>query len=183
MVENLTLTKSDYQIFLEAPLHLWAHKHDQIHTTPTDFEIHLMNQGYEVERIARNFLEIFLVNSDNGETIQFQRTFSEKQFTARTDALIYKPRECPCPSLCHPILPEYSIYDIPRITERKKIQLLEQGIVDVKDVPSAYPLNDKQRKIVEVAKAGEPFIDRKAIRREFEHFEYPLYFLDYETFL
>jgi hypothetical protein len=85
--------------------------------------------------------------------------------------------------LCHPVLPEYSIYDIPRITEKKKIQLLEQRIVDIKDVPSAFPLNDKQQKIVEVAKSGEPFIDPKAIKREFEHFEYPLNFLDYETFL
>jgi len=55
--------------------------------------------------------------------------------------------------------------------------------VYIKDVPSAFPLNDKQRKIVEVAQAEEPFIDPKAIKCEFEHFEYPLCFLDYETFL
>ena len=281
----MTLTKSDYQLFLDAPMHLWAHKHGQIQKQPTEFEIHIMNQGYEVEELARKYLEEFVVNSENGENVEFQRTFTDKQFIARTDALVdkpetnsfdlyeiksstslkpehiidgafqflivnkeikidrvfilhmnkdyvrignlnlenlyisedvtekvqeilmdidaksgealaiaqqnthegiqhcYKPKDCPCLDLCHPVLPDYSIYDIPRISEKKKVQLLEQGIVDIKDVPSEFSLNDKQQKIVEVAQAGKPFIDPKAIKREFEYFEYPLYFLDYETFL
>ena len=285
MNKNITLSKSDYQLYLEAPMHLWAHKHGQIQKQPTEFEIHIMNQGYEVEELAGKYLEEFVVDSENGENVEFQRTFTDKQFVARTDALVdkpetdsfdlyeiksstrlkpehiidaafqflvvnkeikvdrvfilhmnkdylrignlnlenifvsedvtdkvqeilmdidikreealavaqqtnsegiqhcYKPKDCPCPDLCHPVLPDYSIYDIPRISEKKKIQLFNQEIVDIKDVPSTFPLNDKQRKIVEVAKAGKPFIDPKAIKREFEHFEYPLYFLDYETFL
>jgi len=285
MNSTFSLSKSDYQLYLDAPMHLWALKHGQIQKQPTEFEIHIMNQGYKVEELARNYLKEFIVDSENSENIQFQRTFTDKQFTARTDALVnkpetdsidlyeiksstsnkpefiidaafqylivnkevkvdrvfilhlnkdnirfgnlnlenlfisedvsdkvqeilmdidikreealsiaqqltsegiqhcYKPKECPCLDLCHPVLPEYSIYDIPRITEKKKIQLLDKGIVNIKDVPSSFPLNDKQRKIVEVAKAGEPFIDQKAMKREFEHFEHPLYFLDYETFL
>jgi len=285
MAESLTLTKSDYHLFLKAPLHLWVHKHGYTHKNPTDFEIHIMNQGYEVERYAREYLEKYVVNSDNRESVQFQKTFTDKNFTARTDALVYKqetdsfhlyeiksssklkpehiidatfqylivnkeikvdcvfvlhlnkeyvrysylnleylfiaedvtekvqevlievgtkrekaleaasanshegirhcfkPKDCPCLDLCHPVLPEYSIYDIPRITEKKKIQLLEQGIVNIKDVLSTFALNDKQRKIVEAAKADKALIDEEAIKHEFEHFEYPLYFLDYETFL
>ena len=50
-----------------------------------------MNQGYEVEKLAKKYLEEFVVNSDNGEYVQFQRTFTDKQFTARTDALVHKP--------------------------------------------------------------------------------------------
>jgi len=284
-MEDYRITKSDYQIFLEAPMHLWAHKHGQIQKQPTEFDIHVMNQGYEVEEKAKNHLSEFVVNSENGEGIQFQRSFADKQYLARTDALVYKPesdsfdlyeiksstrlkpehiidaafqylivnkeikidrvlilhmnkeyirignlslenmfvsedvsdkvqevlmdidikreealiialkdtyediqhcfkpKDCPCPDLCHPVIPEYSIYDIPRITKKKKIQLLDQGIVDIMDVPSVFSLNDKQRQIVKVAKAGEPYINQKAIKREFEYFVYPLYFLDYETFL
>jgi hypothetical protein len=284
MDNHLTLSKSDYQLYLEAPLHLWAHKHGHIHKNPTDFEIHIMNQGYEVEGYARNFLEKYVVNASEGESVQFQETFSDNQFSARTDALIYKPKintydlyeikssssnkpefiidatfqylivnkqikidrifilhlnkeyvrysylnlehlfiseditekvhdcimeidikrgealevaaavssesiqhcykpnECPCSQICHPGLPDYSIYDIPRITE-KKIQLLVQGILDINAVPDTFPLNDKQRLIVRVAKSNKEHIDREAIKREFEHFEYPLYFLDYETYL
>jgi hypothetical protein len=285
MTNKPTITKSDYQLFLEAPLHLWQKKHGHLTQSPTEFEMHVMNQGYEVEGFAKEYLEKYIVNADEGEIIQFQKSFSDKQYLAITDVLIfkpksntydlyeiksstrnkkefvadatfqylvvnkhveidhvfilhlnkdysryslinlenlfivdditdkvqdslidvdikrgdafdvaitdsperiqhcYKPKDCPCPDLCHPDLPEYSFYYIPRITEKKKIQLLEQGILDIKDIPSSFPLNDKQRKIVDVAKANRPHIDREAIRREFEHFEYPLYFLDYETFL
>lgn len=285
MEKTLTLSKSDFQLYLEAPMHLWAQKHNQFQVQPTEFEIHVMNQGYEVEKLAKNYLNEFIINSGNGQEVQFQMSFTDKQFIARTDALVYKPennsfdlyeikgstkvkpehiidaafqflivnkeikvdrvfilhlnkdyvrsgnlklekifisddvtekvqeilmdidikreealgvvqqntheeiqhcykpKDCPCPNLCHPVIPEYSIYDIPGIREKKKIQLLDQRVFDIKDFPSTFPLTDKQRKVVGVAKAGEPFIDPKAIKREFEYFEYPLYFLDYETYL
>ena len=91
-MNKTTITKSDYQLYLDAPMHLWAHKHDQIQKQPTEFEIHIMNQGYEVEELAKNYPKEFVVNSENGENIEFQRTFTDKQFTARTDSLVYKPK-------------------------------------------------------------------------------------------
>jgi hypothetical protein len=51
-----------------------------------------MNQGYEVEGFAKNYLEKYVVNADEGESVQFQKTFSDKQFLARTDALIFKTK-------------------------------------------------------------------------------------------
>ena len=285
MDKSLTITKSDYQLFLETPLHLWEHKHGDTKPTLTKFETHIMDQGYVVEELAEKYLEKYIVNAGEGESIQLQKVFRDEQFLARTDALIfkpksktydlyeiksssrnkpeyildagfqyliankhikidriyilhlnkkyirssfldlenlfvaddiskdidscltdiaikreeavkvvtsdspegiqrcYKPKNCPCPDLCHPNLSKYSIYSIPRITEKKKTQLLEQGVLEIKDVPIAFPLNDKQRKIVEVTKANKEYVDREAIKQEFRHFEYPLYFLDYETFL
>jgi len=82
MDDRIILTKSDYQLFLEAPFHLWKHKHGGIDKIPTEFEIHIMNQGYEVEGFAKKYLEKFVVNADEGESIQFQKTFSDKQFLA-----------------------------------------------------------------------------------------------------
>jgi hypothetical protein len=95
-----------------------------------------------------------------------------------------RPKSCPCISVCHPKLPDYSIYDINRITqnESKVRQLESMGIVDVCDVPDDFKLSEKQRFQVEVAKSKETYIDRKKIEDMFEDLEYPLYFLDYETF-
>jgi hypothetical protein len=59
--------------------------------------------------------------------------------------------------------------------------LLDLGIHDIKDVPADFPLNDKQRLIIEVACTNKEHIDREALQAEFQHFVYPLYFLDYET--
>ena len=45
-------------------MHLWKEKHGGINKIPTEFEIHIMNQGYEVEGFAKNYLEKFVVNAD-----------------------------------------------------------------------------------------------------------------------
>jgi len=95
----------------------------------------------------------------------------------------YKPGDCPCPGLCHPHLPDFSIYDIPRISERKKKELLEMGILDAKDIPNTFPLNSKQRLIAGLAKSKQEYVNYKAIQKEMGSFSFPLYFLDYETFI
>jgi hypothetical protein len=91
------------------------------------------------------------------------------------------PKECPCPALCHPELPDFSIYDIPRLTRIKKLQLLESKILAAKDIPASFDLNPKQRLVVDRARTDKEHIDHKAITAELEKIEFPLYFLDYET--
>jgi len=95
-----------------------------------------------------------------------------------------RPKECPCLCVCHPKLPDYSIYDINRITGNEgSVRMLEgMGIIDVMDVPKNYKLSDKQRFQVDVAQSGEVYIDKDEIESMFGELEYPLYFLDYETF-
>jgi hypothetical protein len=56
------------------------------------------------------------------------------------------------------------------------------GIVDIYDVPDNFELSEKQRFQVEVAKSKETYIDKEEIEDMFDDLEYPLYFLDYETF-
>lgn len=283
MVDNLSLTKSDFLLFQEAPRHLWAEKHDLIDKTPSPFEINVMKQGYDVEALAKECLEKFVLKPE--ENLIFQKTFTDRQFTVRTDILIYKPSAdsydlyevksgtsvkkeniydvtyqflivnnqikldrvfilhlnseyirysnlildelfiaedvtqkvlelkdevdrlraialetalkpsqddiqpclnpkcCPCPDICYPDLPEVSIFDIPRLSKKKKTELISQGILDIKDVPKNFPLNQKQRQIVAVAQSNIDLINREAIQKEFQHFTFPIYFLDYETFL
>ena len=91
------------------------------------------------------------------------------------------PKECPCPALCHPELPDFSIYDIPRLSRIKKLQLLESKLLAAKDIPASFDLNPKQLLVVDLAKTNTEHIDHKAITIEFEIISFPVYFLDYET--
>lgn len=91
------------------------------------------------------------------------------------------PNTCPCPSLCHPQLPAHPIYDLPRIG-RKAAKLRSQGILDIRDIPSDFPLNAKQAQHVRVIRSGEAQVNKTAIRDWLSGLDYPLYFLDYETF-
>ena len=283
MNNNISLTKSDFLLFLDAPRHLWAEKHDLLDKTPSAFDIHVMRQGYEVEALAKEYLKKFVLKPY--EDLIFQKTFTDKHFIVRTDILIQKPstnsydlyevksgtsvkkeniydvayqflivskhikidrvfvlhlnseyirfsslnlaelfvaedvtqkvlelkdevdklrdmaletalkpsqegaqpclnpKSCPCPDICYPGLPEVSIFDIPRLSKKKKTELINQGIIEIKDVPATFALNSKQRLIVEVAQSNQELINSEAIQKEFQYFTFPLYFLDYETYL
>lgn len=65
------LTKTDHQLFLEAPLFICAQKYNRIHIAFMEFWIPIMNQCYEVERLAISFLEEFIANSKKKENILF----------------------------------------------------------------------------------------------------------------
>ena len=49
-------------------------------------------------------------------------------------------------------------------------------------MPDDFPLSDKQRMQVAAAKSGDIVIDHDSIRKRMDEWEYPLHFLDYETF-
>jgi hypothetical protein len=56
------------------------------------------------------------------------------------------------------------------------------GITDINAIPVDFPLNDKQQRHVRAVKEAKPLIDKYSIRDALAILEYPLYFLDYETF-
>ena len=94
-----------------------------------------------------------------------------------------RPKNCPCPSICHPHLPEYSIYDINNITQsEKKVRELENFGKDISDVPKDFKLSTKQRLQVDMAQRGEVYINKEGIKERFEELTYPIFFVDYETF-
>jgi hypothetical protein len=93
-----------------------------------------------------------------------------------------KPSECPCPGLCHPDLPKYPIYDLPRLSEVKARELRAEGILAIEDIPDDYSLSERQKKQVGAVKAGKAFIDINAIKSELAKLQFPLHFLDYETY-
>lgn len=89
---------------------------------------------------------------------------------------------CEFIQLHFPGLPEYTIFDIAFLKNEKRRQLLAEGIVGITDVPDGFPLSSKQRAQVEAAKSRAIIIDRDAIAERIDGWEYPLHFLDYETF-
>jgi len=102
--------------------------------------------------------------------------------TSQGIAECLKPKECICPKFCHPDLPEYSIFDLPRLHKNKATQLKSLGVSALLDIPLDFKLTDPQSRILAAVKNGAPLIDHKAINAELERLEYPLYFLDYESY-
>ena len=104
------ITKSDFLLYLEAPLHLWAKDNNQLEkVVPTSYERHIMEQGKDIEELARIFLQEFLSERYFNPDITWQRTFTDGHFQARADAVIFDPgREA------------YDIFEIKSSTSVKK---------------------------------------------------------------
>jgi hypothetical protein len=92
------------------------------------------------------------------------------------------PGSCPSPSLCFGDLPDYPIYNLPRLSPTKKKELRADGVFSIQELPADYELSDKQELHRQSVLAGSPLTDRAAIKNELDSLEYPLYFLDYETY-
>lgn len=278
------LTKSDFLAYLDTPLHLWAAHNNRIEKSPSSYELHLFEQGQEIEKLGKEHLSNLLKDTASGSEIRMEKIFNDGGYQARVDVALFDPKEhaydiyeiksstsvkkehqydiafqclvvkasaavrkafvvhvnkdyvregnldlnnffviedvtevagklesevstgreeaqqmltsnsptgiigcvkpesCPCPHLCHPHLPNHSIFDIPRLNEQKARDLEARGILSIADIPDDYPLSDRQRVQVAIQKSGKPLIDLVAIKKEFSKLQYPLYFLDYETY-
>jgi hypothetical protein len=129
-------------------------------------DMHSVVEKYREEVLANRFLAQALVT-------QTEPDWSQN---------CHKPNECPAPDVCHPLLPEYPIYDLNRGTRKQYDALRERGVETVAQIPDDFRLNEKQRLQVQSAQESRPMIDEQGVRQELASLHFPMYFLDYETF-
>jgi len=84
------LTKSDFLLYLESPMHLWASAHNQLESKPPSLlEQHLSLQGQQVESHGHTYLEeVLLPHYPNAQLI-WQPSYETSKFKIRADALIF----------------------------------------------------------------------------------------------
>ena len=91
------------------------------------------------------------------------------------------PKECPLQEICWDFLPEDNIFDLYRAGSKGQ-ELFERGIYSIKDIPDDFNLSDKQQLQRECVKFGKPYIDKKSIESFLKSLNYPIHYLDFETF-
>jgi hypothetical protein len=99
---------------------------------------------------------------------------------------IYNGRSAHCTTFqhSHPYVPEYSVHDLSRIGNSKKklAMMVDRKVFDLADVPADIELSEIQQNQLQVHRTQKPIIDTEKIKEELDALEFPLYFLDYETF-
>lgn len=99
---------------------------------------------------------------------------------------VYKGRSRHCTTfqISNKGLPEYSVHDISNIGKSKKklTELVDMGVFDLKDIPENFELSDIQKNQVNVHLFDKVMINAPEIKRQLDELQYPLYFLDYESF-
>jgi len=91
------------------------------------------------------------------------------------------PYPCPLQPVCWAFLPEHSIFDL-YYGGKKCFELFEGGVTGIADIPGDYELNGKQQIQVKCVSSGEEHVDRQEIQSFLDSLQYPIYYLDFETF-
>ncbi len=90
------------------------------------------------------------------------------------------PYQCAL-SECWEGLPEHNVFTL-YYGGKKSQELYRSGVLEITGIPAGYKLNEKQNIQRACVRSGEPHIDKAAIRHFLDGLEYPLYYLDFETF-
>jgi len=87
----MKLTKSNFLTFLDSPLHLWAEVNHKLEDKKLSvYEQLIAKQGYEVENLAKKFLEQKVTTDYPADsTIDFQHILTDGNYESRIDALVH----------------------------------------------------------------------------------------------
>ncbi|MGO9119550.1 MAG: DUF2779 domain-containing protein [Desulfomonilaceae bacterium] len=89
------------------------------------------------------------------------------------------PYDCPFLNHCSGVQPEYPVSILP-YGRKIVVELLAEGIFDIRDIPPGRFINLLQEKVRRVTISGIPELDSQA-REIIKNLPYPRYYLDFET--
>lgn len=126
------------------------------------------------DHIAKKEDEVYQLRSEAWGVMRLEHEPSDEH--------CFNPGTCIYPDHCFPNLSDGSIYELGRASKKQYGELIDMGVELVKDIPDTFTSNYKQRLQIQSARQNQPIIDHEAIAEELSQLEYPIYFLDYETY-
>jgi len=131
------------------------------------------------EEVEKRYLEI---EADAEKALNFLK---QKDIDLSFCDCLYQSRRNHCSSfsVLNKNIPDYSIHDISRISAKNLRLLIDDLIMNIWDIPEDFDLSPNQKKQVELEKSQNPEINFENINTTLQGLEYPLIFLDYETYV
>jgi len=93
-----------------------------------------------------------------------------------------KANHCDAFTIFNPNVPNPSIYEFKRISEKKIKALVDLNTLGFKEIPTDFELSSYQQKQLESFKEGKAIIDKVALSTKLNALEFPLHFYDYEAY-
>jgi len=161
---------------------------------PEDISIVYLNNEYE--RMGElDIHQLFRIESVS-EDVRGLQDFVKNKIAELKSVLLKKeipnidiglhcstPYECDFISHCWKHIPDNSVFNISRLNTSRKFEMYNEGIIEFKDIPKDEPLNDKQWMQVDSALNNTEYIDKEGLQEFMNTIRYPLYFMDFETFM
>ncbi len=185
------------------------HDVDHNHIDDLAFQVSVLNRAqvplgnYYIVHLNKEYVRsgdldvprLFIIE-DETENVKAVLGDVEKQMAAAYEYLnranepqgncecVYRGRKKHCATFqySNPHIPEYSVHDISRISEKKLNLLIEGGIFDLKDIPEDFALSEKQRNQILAHQRQKPIINNEPIKEVLSKLSFPLYFFDYEAY-
>lgn len=93
-----------------------------------------------------------------------------------------EPYECAFKVHCWQGIPEFSVFELPRIDLDAARALMDSGLVEIRQLKAEdFAANELMRRAIVATIIGEPYIEREELRLGIGNWRYPLHFLDFET--
>ena len=92
------------------------------------------------------------------------------------------PYGCEFAGNCWKHIPDYSVLNISNLGWDKRWELYNMGILKLEDIPKDYPMGNNQWMQVQSELNHETVINQEGIKSFLDGLNYPLYYLDFETF-
>jgi hypothetical protein len=158
-----------------------------------DFSITYINNQY-IRKGALNINELFITESVLKLILPLQKWVEEnvnrfkkvlsKKVIPKIDIgeHCYDPYTCGFYEYCRKHIPENSVFDLSGIHLNRKYDLYRNGIIKLEDVPEDAKLSKNAKLQLDVYKSKNDMIDKKALKEFLSDLNYPLYFMDFETF-
>ena len=90
--------------------------------------------------------------------------------------------DCDCKKYCFKDIPQNNVFDIHRMTIPTMFKYYQKGIIEYKDLVKQKGIKGNQRIQIECELNDHKIINRDEISKFIDNLNYPLYFLDFETF-
>ena len=155
---------------------------------------HLMhlNRDYHFDGVAHDLNGLFRAEDATKEIAVIDATLPaliERQREALTrDAPpeIAPGDQCSAPYVCeffqrcNPEPPENHVSRLPRLSDKKRKTLAEQGFTMIHEIPEDFPLSETQTQVWSAVKTGRPWIS-ETLHEELAELGWPMYFMDFES--
>jgi len=92
------------------------------------------------------------------------------------------PYECSYKEYCWKFADNNAVFDIPNLDKDKKAILRDKGILTLEQLTDEHPLSDANWEYVDRMLNNGIDIDKDGIRAKLNELEYPIHFLDFETY-
>lgn len=185
-------TKISHTYLLDASLQYWVITNSGL--VLEDISLITINNQY-VRRGELDPKSLFNIRSVKKEVLANQEMVNEKVITSKLVAAsaqmpevnigehCFSPYNCDFMGLCWKNVPANSVFEISGIQKADQFALYDAGFKTIPQIPEENLLDKNANMHITAVKSGDPVINKEAIAKFLSKVSYPVYFMDFETFM